>query len=492
MQFAPVREAFLTEVDRWAEGYVACVEPGVPVSVDLMYQHVVDSVGDIAWRWFGEHARVPKKEWMSPDAWAAIVERQRINAWWRMHARDVRCISVMDVAFVQWARYVAGVRAHRAACRLIARDKSRYETQMLGDMQWAFEHQNTAKAWQLVRELAGLYNVRGKTVVVPPADSIPSDAWDGFMHDVFQACPVESGYVHPPVDVCPATVLAICDDWQWWVAALARSRSGKAVPRWAVPAEILKLLAQGGDVEWLARHQILALLLGRCLEAQQMPTLWSHSAVTPMPKDGGIGPYFRRLLNILDPCGQWFCRVLMDTYHPPVYCGQSGFVRGRSLLDNLALVGLVRDKAHDAGFSLALQFWDLDKAFDRLDRESALQLVDCHAPPHVGRLLRDYYQHAVLEIDGRSWWPGTGVLQGSVQGPMLFRPAMDEALQEFQLCRGDSGGCASLDALYVADSGCATRVPCDLGAFADDVHHMVVARRPLEVFPAMRAAVLRM
>eukprot|EP00972_Heterocapsa_arctica_P006781 991924-Heterocapsa_arctica.AAC.1 len=77
-------------------------------------------------------------------------------------------------------------------------------------------------------------------------------------------------------------------------------------------------------------------------------------------------------------------------------------------------------------------------------------------------------------------------MQGTVQGPLLFRGTIDRALEQWVNEDDTPEGCCSLSAVYWDQNDVRHEVPCDLSAFADDITRAVVSKHPRFVSGAMR------
>ena len=156
--------------------------------------------------------------------------------------------------------------------------------------------------------------------------------------------------------------------------ALKETKTGKAPGVDGVTAEMLK---EGGVtvVEWLVRVFNVCFLLSMC------PVDWVLAVIVPLYKGKGDVhdcSNFRGI-SLLSVVGKVYGRVLMnrikDRTENVISEVQSGFRRGRGCIDQVFAVRQICEKYGRKGKSVYFAFLDLEKAYDRVDREANVECV---------------------------------------------------------------------------------------------------------------------
>lgn len=208
--------------------------------------------------------------------------------------------------------------------------------------------------------------------------------------------------------------------------ALKHIRLGKAVDEEGVSGEMLKAL-RGRSREELRRS------LNRVLNGGEVPADWRRSRVVLIHKGGerkNLKNY--RPVAISSLLYKVFMTIVRDRMEEWMREGdilndlQGGFRKGRRTDDNLYMLGQVKDLAEARGQRLLVGCLDLEKAYDRVNREKLMEVLE-----KVGlhekwlRVLREVYRENkvrfVLGDLETGWVPCTsGVRQGCPLSPLLF------------------------------------------------------------------------
>ena len=219
------------------------------------------------------------------------------------------------------------------------------------------------------------------------------------------------------------------------VGALGGMKAGKAAGMDGCAVECLKAAGESG-IEWLVR------LLNICFVAGAVPLDWASACVVPLYK--GKGDRFAcssfRGISLLSVVGKLYGKVLIrrisDSTEGVICEEQCGFRRGRGCVDQIFAVRQVCEKYLAKGKEVFWGFMDLEKAYDRIDREGLWQMLRLYGLG--GRLLRavkSFYEssRACVRVGDSvsEWFPvRVGLRQGCVMSPWLFNLYMDGVVRE--------------------------------------------------------------
>ena len=217
--------------------------------------------------------------------------------------------------------------------------------------------------------------------------------------------------------------------------ALRKVKAGKAPGLDRCPMECL---IKGGSVvvEWLER------LFNVCFAKGIVPEDWRSACVVPICKGKGdkweCNNY--RGISLLSATGKLYGRVLIERVRRGTDCivgeEQCGFRAGRSCVDQLFVVKELCEKYIQKGKDVFWAFLDLEKAYDRVDREALWKVLSLYG---VGgklmRAVKSFYvnSRACVRIGGgeSSWFEvKVGVRQGCVMSPWLFNLFIDSVVKE--------------------------------------------------------------
>eukprot|EP00972_Heterocapsa_arctica_P073853 10903212-Heterocapsa_arctica.AAC.1 len=132
----------------------------------------------------------PRKDWISNPAWDALEHRQFVTAEWSSKMLTHRYCSVLDVVFMQWARYVACGKEAKKVKHMIKHDSALREEVLVTDMDNSSIYGDAQHTWDNARKLEGMCGVRGRSKPPPRAQHISVEQWTEYMRDVFDATQV--------------------------------------------------------------------------------------------------------------------------------------------------------------------------------------------------------------------------------------------------------------------------------------------------------------
>ena len=217
--------------------------------------------------------------------------------------------------------------------------------------------------------------------------------------------------------------------------ALKETKVGKAPGVDGVRAEMLK---EGGVtvVEWLVR------VFGVCFVLSMVPVDWVLAIIVPLFK--GKGDVYDcsnfRGISLLSVVGKVYGRILInrirDKTERVISEVQSGFRRGRGCTDQTFIVRQICEKYLGKGKDVYFAFLDLEKAYDRVDRDAMWNVLRMYGVG--GKLLKAVKSlyadsKACVRVGNEvsEWFPvKVGLRQGCVMSPWLFNLYIDGVVRE--------------------------------------------------------------
>ena len=210
---------------------------------------------------------------------------------------------------------------------------------------------------------------------------------------------------------------------------------GKASGVDEVKAEYLK---SGGYMcaEWMVR------LMNVCMRSGKVPKEWMIGCIVPLYKGKGdpLECKNNRGISLLSVPGKVYGRILIErvieSSERQIGEEQSGFRKGRSCADQIYVLRQVCEKMREKKRSLYVAFMDLEKAYDRVDREAMWQVLRIYGIG--GRVLSgimSFYDEgrACVRVGNKvseSFEVKMGLRQGCVMSPWLFNIFMDGVVRE--------------------------------------------------------------
>jgi exonuclease III len=176
---------------------------------------------------------------------------------------------------------------------------------------------------------------------------------------------------------------------------------------------------------------LLNLLFSLCWIWCQVPKAWCTAQVVPIFKKGD--PFqaanYRpiSLTSVLRKLFELCLHEDLLATAPPLDNVQGGFRAERSTLDQaLVLHELCRQHTLDHDNTPpVLCFLDIKQAYDSVDRNIIWRALETHVSEPMLGILQGLFDHVQIEVllagaKSSSFWPATGVLQGSILSPFLY------------------------------------------------------------------------
>src|SRR5215469_10087545 len=147
-----------------------------------------------------------------------------------------------------------------------------------------------------------------------------------------------------------------------------------------------------------------------------------------------------RGISVLSVVGKMYGRILIERVRALtdnlIREEQGGFRKGRGCLDQVFVVKSLCEKFREKGREVYMAFMDLEKAYDRVDREALWMVLSKYGVR--GKLLeavRGFYANSrvCLRVDrlkGRKFVVNVGLSQGCEMFPWLFNLFMDSLVRE--------------------------------------------------------------
>ena len=232
-----------------------------------------------------------------------------------------------------------------------------------------------------------------------------------------------------------------CDDeieYEEVYEAVRKMKGGKSAGIDEIVAEYLK---KGGVamIEWLVR------MFNGCFREGRIPREWKSACIVPIYKGKGdrceCSNY--RGISLLSVVGKVYGRVMIERImvgtDAAVGEEQCGFRKGRGCVDQIFSVRQVCEKYLSVKRDVYMAFMDLEKAYDRVDRNALWQVLRVYGVG--GKLLKgvqSFYNESracVRSESGYSEWfdVKVGLRQGCVMSPWLFNVYMDGVVREVNM-----------------------------------------------------------
>ena len=222
------------------------------------------------------------------------------------------------------------------------------------------------------------------------------------------------------------------------MAAVNRLKAGKAAGMDGVAGECIK---SGGItvVEWLVR------VFNGCFVLGCVPREWKSACIVPLYKGKGdrreCGSY--RGISLLSVVGKVYGRVLIErvveSTDEAIGEEQCGFRRGRGCSDQIFAVRQICERMLGKNREVFWAFMDLEKAYDRVDREALWQVLGIYGVGGcVLKGIQSFYVGSTACVrvgsdTSESFEVTVGLRQGCVMSPWLFNVYMDGVVREVKM-----------------------------------------------------------
>ena len=209
----------------------------------------------------------------------------------------------------------------------------------------------------------------------------------------------------------------------------------KAVGPNDIPIEVWRCLGKFG-IEWLTN------LFNIIMKSKQMPNQWRKSTLIPLFKNKGDIQNCANYRGIKLMCHtmKLWERVIETRLRQEtnIMKNQFGFMPGRSTMEAIHILRRLCEHFNDKKQNLHMIFIDLEKAYDRVDRDVRWRVLEKRGV-RVGYIesIKDMYENVTtcvrtpVGISGE--FPITiGLHQGSSLSPYLFTLIIDEITKNLQ------------------------------------------------------------
>lgn len=226
--------------------------------------------------------------------------------------------------------------------------------------------------------------------------------------------------------------------------AVNKLKKGKSPGVDGITSEMLKC---GGEclLEWLRR------VCNVCLLNEKVPNDWMRAIIVPIYKGKGDRSDCRnyRGISLLSIPGKVYGRILIEKVRSMteglIGEEQCGFRSGRGCVDQVFVLKQMSEKCVDKNKSLYVAYMDLEKAYDRIDREAMWRVLGMYGiNGQLMKAVQSLYEKSeacvrVCREEGDWFEVGVGLRQGCVMSPWLFNLFMDAVMKEVREKAGDVG-----------------------------------------------------
>ena len=228
------------------------------------------------------------------------------------------------------------------------------------------------------------------------------------------------------------------------IKAVKKLKKGKSPGIDGITSE---MLIYGGEslLKWLTR------VCNVCVAEEEVPVDWMRAIIVPIYKGKGDRNECKnyRGISLLSIPGKVYGRIIIERVRVltegMIGEEQCGFRSGRGCVDQVFVMKQMSEKFVDKGRCLYVAYMDLEKAYDRIDREAMWHVLSIYGIN--GKLLKavqSFYERSeacvrVCREEGDWFRVRVGLRQGCVMSPWLFNLFMDGVMKEVRERAGDVG-----------------------------------------------------
>ena len=206
------------------------------------------------------------------------------------------------------------------------------------------------------------------------------------------------------------------------------------------PGDISAELLKNGGPVLLER---LRHLMNLCLHQTKTPKEWKTCYISSLFKKGdrkNLNNY--RGISVVSTMSRLWGKLILNRLRTDtegvIGEDQSGFIVGRSCVDNLFTLQQLIEKTKSVDQELHITFIDLTKAYDNVPRSNLWQaLYDIKVSKHLIKIIQELYTSNIahVKLDGKisdPLYPDKGLRQGCSLSPILFNLYVERALRNWK------------------------------------------------------------
>lgn len=222
---------------------------------------------------------------------------------------------------------------------------------------------------------------------------------------------------------------------------LAEMKNGRAPGPGDIPAELIKY---GG----LVLTERLRYLMNLCLRKHKTPKEWKESIISSVFKKGDRkDPNNYRGISVTATISRLWGKIVQKRIRKEVENrigeDQSGFIAGRSCVDNLFILQQLTEKMKSRDKEVHVTFIDLKKAYDTVPRKMLWHaLKDIGTSTYLIEIIQEFYSDNIAYVkqgllQSEPFQTTKGLRQGCSMSPILFNIYVETALKNWKRsCEG--------------------------------------------------------